>query len=66
MSNTYPCKVCGQVLKQTKQQEKTIAQLVEIIGALNRKIADLDQRQVKMERIVVPELFPRSTSSASS
>ncbi|WP_173915619.1 hypothetical protein [Halobacillus sp. Marseille-Q1614] len=66
MSNTYSCKDCQQVFERVKQQEKTIAQLVEIIGALNGRITDVNQRQMKLERVLVPEQLPRTATSTFS
>ncbi len=48
------------------QQEKTIAQLVEIIAAANKRIYDLDRRQLGYEhRLLVREHTLSLTSSAN-
>ncbi|WP_101843043.1 hypothetical protein [Halobacillus sp. Marseille-P3879] len=55
MSDTYTCSDCLYLYEKIKQQEETIAQLVEIIGAANRRIFDVDQRQLKLEHQLVRE-----------
>ncbi|WP_028783757.1 hypothetical protein [Thalassobacillus devorans] len=47
-----------------KQQEKTIAQLVEIIAAANKRIYDLDRRQLGFEhRLLIREHHSLSLTS---
>ncbi|MYL49166.1 hypothetical protein GLV98_06705 [Halobacillus litoralis] len=43
------------IYKRLNQQEETIAQLVEIIGATNRRITDLDRRQLGVEHHIIRE-----------
>ncbi|REJ10185.1 hypothetical protein [Halobacillus trueperi] len=43
------------IYKRLNQQEETIAQLVEIIGATNRRITDLDRRQLGVEHQIIRE-----------
>ncbi|GGF31368.1 hypothetical protein GCM10010954_33220 [Halobacillus andaensis] len=65
MTYTYTCSDCLHLYQRMKQQEETIAQLVEIIGAANRRIYDVDQRQLKMEHQLVREHQPRLAPSLS-
>ncbi len=54
-----------ELFHKLKQQEKTIAQLVEIIAAANKRIYDLDRRQLGYEhRLLVREHTLSLTSSA--
>ncbi|MCP3028117.1 hypothetical protein [Halobacillus sp. A5] len=63
MSHTYSCSNCHHLHERIKQQEETVAQLVEIIGAANRRIYDVDQRQMKMEHQLIREHKPRLAPS---
>lgn len=58
------CKECHYIYERLRQQEETIAQLVDIIGATNRRLTELDQRQHGVEHQMIrerPSLFPPST-----
>ncbi|SFJ45368.1 hypothetical protein SAMN04487936_102234 [Halobacillus dabanensis] len=58
------CKDCDYIYERLKQQEETIAQLVEIIAATNRRLTELDQRQHGFEHHIIresPSLFTPST-----
>ncbi|MBM7551423.1 hypothetical protein [Thalassobacillus pellis] len=46
--NTYS-ESYDELYHKLKQQEKTIAQLVEIIAATNKRVYDLDRRQLGYE-----------------
>ncbi|SEH39873.1 hypothetical protein SAMN05192559_101128 [Halobacillus karajensis] len=49
------CKECPYIIERLKQQEETIAQLVDIIGSTNRRLMELDQRQPGVEHQVIRE-----------
>ncbi|MFC7063337.1 hypothetical protein [Halobacillus seohaensis] len=65
MKDTYTCSDCLHLYSRLKQQEETIAQLVELIGVANRRIYDVDQRQLNMEHQLVCEQQPRLATSLS-
>ena len=49
------CNDCHYIYERLKQQEETIAQLVDIIGATNRRLTELDQRQLGFEHHIIRE-----------
>ncbi len=63
MKNTYKCSHCDYLYQRMKQQEETIAQLVDMMAVTNRRIYDLDQRQSGIEHQLVREHSPRFTPS---
>ncbi|MCP3031416.1 hypothetical protein LF817_08660 [Halobacillus sp. A1] len=65
MTRTYTCSDCVHLYERLKQQEETIAQLVEIIGTANRRIYEVDQRQSNMEHQLIREQQPRLAPSPS-
>ncbi|WP_163526866.1 hypothetical protein [Halobacillus ihumii] len=66
MKHTYICSNCSHLYQRMQQQEEAIAQLVEIIGATNRRVYDLDQRQLGIEHEMIRERQPRLVTPASS
>ncbi|SEA39864.1 hypothetical protein SAMN05421743_104215 [Thalassobacillus cyri] len=61
---TYVNQEYQELYHKLKQQEKTIAQLVEIIAATNKRIYDLDRRQLGFEhRLLVREHSLQMTST---
>lgn len=46
---------CHYVYERLKQQEETIAQLVQIIGMTNQKVIDLHKRQMGVEHQILRE-----------
>ncbi|MFG6114689.1 hypothetical protein ACGTN9_05845 [Halobacillus sp. MO56] len=61
---TYVNQEYQELYHKLKQQEKTIAQLVEIIAAANKRIYDLDRRQLGFEhRLLVREHSLSMTST---
>ncbi|UOR11683.1 hypothetical protein [Halobacillus amylolyticus] len=66
MKNTYMCSDCAHLYQKMQQQEETIAQLVEIIGVTNRRVYDLDQRQLGMAHELIRERQPRFVTSSTS
>ncbi|MCA0971590.1 hypothetical protein LCM20_13365 [Halobacillus litoralis] len=58
------CHNCHYVYERLKQQEETIAQLVQIIASTNQKVVDLHKRQMGVEHQILREQpQPFSTSS---
>ncbi|SFF68136.1 hypothetical protein SAMN05216353_10590 [Halobacillus alkaliphilus] len=55
---------CDFLYQRLRQQEETIAQLVDIIGATNRRVHELYQRQLGVEHQFIRE--HRSPFTASS
>ena len=49
------CQDCSYVYEKLKQQEETIAQLVQIIGSTNQKVIDLHKRQMGVEHQILRE-----------
>lgn len=49
MKSTDSCHDCDFLYQRLRQQEETIAQLVDIIGATNRRVHELYQRQLGVE-----------------
>ncbi|TGB02358.1 hypothetical protein [Halobacillus salinus] len=57
------CQDCQYVYERLKQQEETIAQLVQIIATTNQKVIDLHKRQMGVEHQIIreqPQLFMTS------
>ncbi|MGP4077712.1 hypothetical protein [Halobacillus sp. K22] len=64
MKSTFSCHDCDFLYQRLRQQEETIAQLVDIIGATNRRVHELNQRQLGVEHQFIREQRPAFTTSS--
>ncbi|RWZ55020.1 hypothetical protein EQV77_12935 [Halobacillus fulvus] len=66
MNPLKTCHECSYIYDRLKQQEETIAQLVQIIASTNRKVVELHNLQRPIRHELLPEKPPILTSKQSS
>ncbi|WP_281658508.1 hypothetical protein [Halobacillus sp. Cin3] len=57
------CRNCHDVNQRLKQQEDTIVQLVHIIGSTNKRVKELNERQLQLQPLFLNEPAPATTTT---
>ncbi|MYL20954.1 hypothetical protein GLW04_13705 [Halobacillus litoralis] len=57
------CRNCDEMDQRLKQQEDTIVQLVHIIGSTNKRVKELNERQLQLQPAFINEPAPASAST---
>ncbi|MCA1021267.1 hypothetical protein GLW03_14340 [Halobacillus halophilus] len=57
------CRNCDEMDQRLKQQEDTIVQLVHIIGSTNKRVKELNERQLQLQPAFINEPAPAPAST---